>query len=195
LAEKVPQPRVQIALRKAASIRPVYGFKVKIYQLSDVQNIDPGEFLRDLATIGTRIIYLSRRNLLRHVLSNCVAREYGYHFRQGDRVHISPMRLEPSALLEMMNKRAKHGRNEAAALGQLAAHRIVYENDLLSQLRQQRCLTECFRFLDVPPQRVDTDLVRGVTGPLPSLITNYDEVVAALRDTEYECFLNDTAYD
>jgi len=194
LEAKVPDPVGHVASCEAASKKPVYGFKVKVYQLSDIQNINPGVFLRQMATAGAKLIFLTRRNLLRHALSNYIARANRYHFRRGEKVELEPIHFEPEELLEVMSRRARHRRNEEAAISGLDAHRMVYEDDLLAAVDQQRSLRCCFEFLGVPPRSVFTDYIRGVTGPLSRRISNYAEVAGALRGTPYEKFLDDSAY-
>lgn len=194
LAERVRHSLGYIESHEAASEKPVYGFKVKIYQLSETQKLVPAEFLRNLVNVGTKIIFLSRRNLLRHALSNYVARANRYHFRIGERVDVKPVHFEPEELLEVMNRRAEHRRKEEAAVLNLDVHRMVYEDDLIDPVVQQRSLNDCFTFLGVPLQPVFTDLIRGVTGPLSSYFSNYSEVAAALKNTQYEHFLSDPAY-
>jgi hypothetical protein len=173
----------------------MYGFKVKIYQLTDTQQLDPMAFLNQMARENTKIIFLGRRNLLRHALSNYLARENRYHFRVGDTVGLRPIRVEPADLLETMNRRAAYQRSEEAAVRGVLVHRMVYEDDLIDPGSQRRSLRSCCAFLGVRPERVSTDLVRSVTGPVSSYILNYSDVVDALAGTPYEQFLTDPAYD
>lgn len=195
LRAALTDPFVHVARCQAASAKPVHGFKVKIYQLKDAQQIAPALFLNEMARMGTKIIFLSRRNVLRQVLSNRIALANRYHFRLGDTVVLEPVRVEPTELLAAIASRDEHRRDEEAAIGSLVVHRMVYENDLISPEAQRRSLESCFGFLGVAPEPVFTDLVRGVTGPLSSHIVNYASVVAALAGTPYEHLLADPAYD
>ena len=191
LANAVSDPIEHVARFAAASPKPVHGFNVKIYQLSDTQHVVPAVFLSALARVGTRILFLSRRNLLRHALSNRLALANRYHFRTGDTVALEPVRIDPPALLAALDKRAEHRRSEEAAIAGLVVHRMVYEDDLIDLEAQRRSLKGCFAFLGVPSEPVVTDLIRGVTGPVSSHIVNYREVAEVLKGTPYEHWLED----
>jgi LPS sulfotransferase NodH len=81
LGEKVKDPFNQIAKCAAVSRKPVYGFKVKIYQLTDNQSMRPDTFLQNMAAKSVKILFLSRRNHLRQVISNRLAVANQYHYR------------------------------------------------------------------------------------------------------------------
>src|SRR3954469_16063388 len=70
LDRPVRSPHLWIAAHRAAQGAAAgYGFKVKIYQLTDAQGIaDPGRWLGGMDRRGWSVIWLHRRNLLRHVL-------------------------------------------------------------------------------------------------------------------------------
>ena len=77
LFNPVKFPKLFVRARCRAAVKPVYGFKVKIYQLNGMtwtsprQSIsDPSTFLRYFQQRGWKIIYLRRENLLRTEISN-----------------------------------------------------------------------------------------------------------------------------
>ena len=73
-------PRLYIDLSASRYQSRVYGFKLLSYQLKDVQQIyDPEKFLLSLYESGYKFIYLTRRNLLAHALSNINARQKKFH--------------------------------------------------------------------------------------------------------------------
>lgn len=195
LETAIVDPFGHIAACQATSAKPLYGFKVKIYQLTETQRIPPVLFLSTMARMGTRIVFLSRRNVLRQVLSNRLALANRYHFRAGDKPELKPIRVDPTELLEAITRRARYRRDEEEAIGNLPVYRMVYEDDLISPQAQQRSLTSCFAFLGVSDEPISTDLVRGVTGSVSSHIVNYTDVAVALGGTPYKHLLEDPAYD
>ena len=105
-----------------------------------------------------------------------------------------PIHIDPSELLEAINRRAAYSRSEEEVVASLIVHRMVYEDDLMIPEACARSLERCFEFLGVPSEPVFTDLVRGVNGHLSSHIVNYDEIAAALKGTPHEQWLDDPAY-
>ena len=81
---RVPFPAQFVKLKSALTLKKHFGFKVKIYQLVEIQNIkDPREFIMEFYNRGWKIISLKRENLLRHVISFWFAEENKkYHFKK-----------------------------------------------------------------------------------------------------------------
>lgn len=173
--------------------RPVFGFKVKIYQLTDAQKVDPREFLSELRVQSYRIIYLRRNNLLRHAISNTFAEaRRSYHDRStGPRPSLA---VDPAQLIGVMQRRQKHLDNEAVVLEGFEYLTVEYERDLLDPRQHQPTADRVFAFLGLEPVSVATDLSRSVSGSLSDRIANYDELAAALDGTEFSHFLTDPAY-
>lgn len=187
----VPESHVERHARLAG--RRVFGFKVKIYQLTWIQDRDPASFLRSLQGRGYRIIHLYRENLLRHAISNLYAEHRGhYHDRAvGERPSIE---VDPDRVTEAMRRRQQHRDDEDRSLAGLEHLRLTYEDDLLVPSRQEDAAVRVFRHLGLEPVEVSTSLARSVTGHLADRITNYDELVRSLADTPYERFLEDVRY-
>ena len=193
LAEPVADPIQFLAATAAGSAKAVFGFKVKIYQLTDAQNTDPRVFLDQLRDRSYKIIYLRRNNLLRHAISNTFAEaRRSYHDRStGPRPSLA---VDPEQLIGVMQRRQAHLDNEAVVLGGFDYLTIEYEKDLLDPAQHQPTADRVFGFLGVEPVSVGTDLSRSVSGSLSDRIANYDELVAALAGTEFDRFLDDPAY-
>jgi len=67
--------------------KSVYGFHVKIYQLTDDHlMLDPARFLKQLCSSGWIILYLKRNNVLRQAVSNELAFKRGlFHLPKEER--------------------------------------------------------------------------------------------------------------
>ncbi len=193
LAEHVAQPLQLVESYALASPRPVFGFKVKIYQLSDTQHVDPAAFLGELVGAGYRIIYLRRNNLLRHAISNSFAEMRGtYHDHSaGPRPALT---VDPAALIEVMGRRQAHLDREAAVLAPYEYVQVDYEADLLRPECHQPTADRVFRALDLDPVTVATDLSRSVSGDLTQRIANYADLEKALEGTPFSRFLEDPSY-
>jgi LPS sulfotransferase NodH len=193
LADPVADPLKFLEETARSSAKPVFGFKVKIYQLADAQNVDPQEFLGDLRDRSYRIVYLRRNNLLRHAISNTFAEaRRSYHDRSaGPRPSLT---VDPGQIIGVMQRRQKHLENEAAVLEGFDFLTVDYEKDLLDPMQHQSTADRVFTFLGIEPAAVETDLSRSVSGSLSERIANYDELAAALEDTEFSRFLTDPSY-
>lgn len=175
---------------------PVWGFKVKVYQLTRHQGLeDPQAFLAALADRGHRIIHLRRRNLLRQAVSNAVAVGGGrYLYAEGEERKPVTVHMDPTETIEVMRRRVAHAAAEDTALAGLEHLSLTYEDDLLEPARQQATADRVVRYLGRDPVPVTTHLRRIVSGGLGDRVENWDEVAAALAGTEFETFLDDPAY-
>jgi LPS sulfotransferase NodH len=193
LSTKVTSPRWTAERLRLRHARHAVGFHVKIYQLTDDQGVaDPGAWLRGMHGRGWRVISLRRENLLRHVLSNMTAQAANrYEERAGstDRVRIRP-HVDPSELMHWMGVRASVGAREAAALDGVGHLSLTYEEHLADPDSWRGTMQQVFTHLDLSPVDVATTLIRQNPGRLDELIANYDEVAAAIRDTEYAPYLD-----
>lgn len=193
LADAVDHPVAFVDNLAARSPKPVFGFKVKIYQLTGAQQTDPAEFLRHLRSRSYQIIYIRRNNLLRHAISNEFAEaRSSYHDRSdGPRPSLT---IDPQKLIGVMERRQAHLDDEAAILADLTHIRVDYESDLLDPRRHQPTADRVFAALGLESVPVGTDLARSVSGSLADRIANYDDLLVALRETEFSRFLTDPAY-
>lgn len=175
---------------------PVWGFKVKVYQLTRHQGLaDPHAFLAALAERGHRIIHLRRRNLLRQAVSNAVAVGSGrYLHAEGDEPGVVTVNLDPAETIEVMRRRLAHAAAEDAALAGLEHLDVVYEDDLLDPARHQATADRVVGYLGREPQPVATRMRRSGSPHLSDQVENWDEVAAALAGTEFEAFVDDPAY-
>lgn len=190
LRAKVPSVRLWVAGERRRHPTLVYGFHVKIYQLTDVQGVaDPARWLRRMADQGWRVLSLRRRNVLRHVLSNLAINATGLTH---DRLGQGPTRLtvDPVELVRWMDIRSEVGRRETAALSGVNHEAFVYEDDLLDSANWPETMARAFSFIGLDPVPVGTTLKRRNPGRLPDLIENYDEVAAAVASAGYAAFLN-----
>jgi hypothetical protein len=181
-----------IKSQAALSKRPVYGFKVKVYQLTQDQGIqDPQKFMFDLHTQGWRIIYLKRHNILRQALSNIVAehRNSYHHRRREGRLELGKITIDCVDLLGRMKEREGYLAQEEQVLADLPHFPLVYERDLLSTETWQTNLDRIFAYLELPSAPVNTQLAKIAPNSLADLIENYGEVAQAMREAGYGEYL------
>jgi hypothetical protein len=170
----------------------IFGFHVKIYQLTDVQRVtDPGRWLRRMHERGWRVLALRRRNLLRHVLSNIsIAATGTVHDRSGAEERVA-LTVDPDEVRYWIGIRAQVGRAEGLALEGVPHEPFIYEDDLLDDASWPETTRRAFTHLGVSPVPVATTLHRRNEGGLRTLVANYDELARSLSGTPYAQFLDD----
>jgi hypothetical protein len=174
-----------------ASDRPAYGFKAKVYQLSEDQHLDPRAFVRRLTGDGWQVVYLYRRNLLRQALSNVVARHRrAYHRKAGqDGPGLPKVRVDCDALLRSMTNRRNFLAEEHRVLDGVPHVEVVYEDDLLPGERHQQAADRVFRHLGLEPVEIRTDHLRVTSDRLADFVDNHEEVAACVGRTDFAPFL------
>ncbi|WP_353930089.1 hypothetical protein WJM97_17570 [Okeanomitos corallinicola TIOX110] len=186
-------PNSYINGKSKNSSKSIYGFKVKIYQLTQVQKIkDPKYFLENLHKNNWKIIYLKRDNLFRHALSNLVAlNKNQYHLKVSQELkEKSKINVDCELLIEIMSKREKFLKEEADVLRNIPHITITYEDDLLRQKQHQNTLNNIFDFLDIDSHLIGTTLLKIVPDNLESIIENYEEVISKVSQSQYVDFLH-----
>jgi LPS sulfotransferase NodH len=170
----------------------VYGFKVKIYQLTEQHDIKcPVSFLEYAHNNGWKILYLYRENVFEHVLSNCVAEELGqYHFsKKSNKVNYSKLKLnlDCDSLISRMNERVQYKKDEELSMGDIPHMTIKYED--LSTNIQSVCST-IYNYLGIENYKTYTEIQKTNTKRYSDLIVNIDEVIKKLREANLEKYIN-----
>jgi LPS sulfotransferase NodH len=198
LMHRVLAPRRFVEGNAARAATDAYGFKVKIYQLSNKQGLRPGEFLHDLHDRGWQVIYLRRDNILRQTISILAAKARGAYSHA---VNDGPLRdrtlaVDVPLLLNILRKRSQHVADEAACLVGIPHAEVCYEDDLLRETAQRETAARLFRLINVADDvLVKTKWVRTGRDILADSIANYREVEAALVGTQFEKYLSDRRYE
>ena len=185
-----PRRFVEITARQAPA--KAYGFHVKITQLHGWQRIhDIAGFLKDMEEGGWQIIYLSRKNVLRHVVSNIFAEAAGTFHMDGNETRPTSVSLTLKRLEYELRLRIKLGEAERHALKGRRAFELVYERDLLEPERQKDTFAALQEIVGVKGVPLKPRLKKMVLAPLSELLSNYDEVADWLSTRpEYARFLD-----
>lgn len=173
-----------------------FGFKVKSYQLTRHQGIaDPRAFMEGLVDHGYAVLHLSRRNLLRHAISNLYALQSGaYHYRQDEGATRPLVEVDPAEVVRVMRRREGHAAMEAEILANIDAHPITYEDDLLDPSRHQPTVDGVLGILGLDPVPVSTRYTRSVSGRVKDSVANYDALAQALEEAGFGEYLDDSVY-
>lgn len=197
LALPVFFPRQHVLARCANSGAAVYGCKILSYQVSQVQPIkERQQFISDLSRLGFQIIYLKRRNLLQHALSNMRARQFGFHSKTselapgaGSAGAPAAITVDPDELLRWMQGSAHLERFESEALQDVPHLPLVYEDHLADASSHEATAASAFDFLGLDHVPVSTEYRKLSPASLRDSVANYDELVQALHGTPFAPYL------
>lgn len=164
---------------------------VKINHLVDDRRrpVDPGRFVRSLVAAGWRVVYLHRRNTVRHVMSNVVAEHRGapHHFGETDLVH--RVRVDMDAFVARVNHRFELTRAERLALQGVDVHEIVYEDHLERAASHQATIDGVADWLALARRPVHTRHRKVVTADLRDVVVAYDEFVDGLTAAGLDAYV------
>lgn len=166
-------------------------FHAKTYQLSRDRKrpIDPTVFLSALFGDGWRIIYLRRRNKVRHALSNIVAEQRGkYHKTSDDKEKLNVL-VDCDSFVERVNERFRFENAEKEALENISYHAVVYEDDLEKPDAHQDTIDRILDYVALEHRVVATEYRKVNTRSLSDLILNYDEFTDCLLEQGWQGFL------
>ena len=177
---------------------PIYGFEVLSTQLQ-AGLIDTREFVSMLDDFGVRqFILLTRRNILRKIVSNLVARERGrWRLKMGETAPMTRIFIDPEnvrlACTKPLVEHIRDFREDYRALEETLGNRrtlqLVYEDDIAGDPRcAYRRICE---FLNLAQVDLSVRHTRTTPQPLRDVIRNYNEVEMAIADTEFAWMLNE----
>ena len=179
------------------STAPIYGYRIKIYDLIMFHNHtfqESIEFMRNEFNNGNKIIFLNRENKFRQAMSSLVAEARGdFHYKADSKgakkkIHIDaksiPMRIDKLNEFTQWDKRALDG---------FEFLDINYETDLLPQEKHQETLDRICSFLNIDPCVATSEYKRSSVNQLEDYIENYDEVKSVLEENQLHTYLNQLA--
>jgi hypothetical protein len=167
---------------------PVVGFDLKIPQLEELPRLHHAIIEADFD-----VIHLTRTNTLRSVISERIMWQ---RISDGDTVvhrdytpAAASINIDPAALIAHMHRRLELDeriRTLYAPLGPRYCH-LAYES-FESEPDAPRTLAPILQHLGLDPAKATfrQDLKRQNPAPLRDLVTNFEDLAAALRNTPFE---------
>ncbi|WP_017324081.1 hypothetical protein [Synechococcus sp. PCC 7336] len=193
LHRAVPLPHLHVDVCASRCSQPVYGFKLLSYQLKRVQPLSNREqFLRELSDRGYRLIYLTRRNLLYHALSNLHSRQRRqfHHSAERGRFEYRRWHVDVEAVLDWIAGSERLAAYEQRLLQDIPHLALTYEADLQNAACHQHTVDRICDFLDLPSTPASATLVKLMPTRLEDMLENHEELKAALRSSPYERYVS-----
>lgn len=185
--------------RRLPTRSPVRGYKFKTTHTPRQSSPAAAHrFFEQQHGAGVQIIRLQRKNIFRQALSaQMVGKRNDLHAWRDKAASTSAPRpaahVDVEDLIGRMEyfERLTHFQDEAlAGVPHLA---VSYEEALLQQDRHQATADRIFEYLGLPSALVETRLKKLTSNDLSRIVSNLDEVEAALRDTRFGRFLEPAA--
>ncbi|MDE0087570.1 MAG: hypothetical protein OXU23_17745 [Candidatus Poribacteria bacterium] len=194
LARRVLNPLLYVTCKsRIQSASEVYGFKVKIYQLTRTQKLDDViGFFKRLIEDQWQVIYLKRENLLRHAISNMIAENTRLYHRFSDDQAFCKKKINVNyqQLLIRMEKRERFQEAELEVLEHIHYIPLIYERNLVDADAQQETVDMLCDLIEISRCPVQTNLVRINRGTLSNIVCNYHEIRTKIEQTRFAQFLD-----
>ncbi len=157
-------------------------FHLKVYHLTEerCRPVNPKRILRTFYDHGWKIIFLRRRNRIKHVLSDWVRDRRGRPHKKDDENERYRLQIDCDVFAEMVQGREKFEAMERDCLASMDFHEVVYDDDLEDASRHQSTVDGIFQFLQMPSVPVSTRYRKVNTQSMEDLIINYDEFKASM---------------
>jgi LPS sulfotransferase NodH len=166
-------------------------FHLKIYHLTRDRRrpVDPSRFLTSLDKDGWKVLYLRRRNTVRHQLSNAVRETRGRPHKFDDEHERYRILIDCESFVEKVSERLSFEQAERIALEDIDFCEVVYEDDLENASMHQSTIDRILDFVSLERRPVTTNHRKVNTQDLNDLIINYDEFVQCLVKSDLDRFL------
>lgn len=190
---KLRSPSDFLSSRSRLTGRMVYGCKVKIYDLTQYQQMSMHQssmFLTQLYQNGWKFIHIRRTNLFLQALSSLVAEHRkAYHFMSRSKFEEAPMHLDADSLPWRIRLLQTYQEQENYVLRTLEHLSINYERDLYENERHQSTLDLILDHLELERVKAKSEFVRTSSDNPSKYISNYTDLITKLRGTDLERYL------
>lgn len=196
LSQAIRFPRLSVYQRVRQANTEVYGFTMTVEQLRQVQQLaNPNQFLQDLHRGGCRVIYLKRRDPLRHAIATLKNQNTSCRFNSpGAPLRTGKFTVDASELIACL-KYLDNQRVEADAIVHEIPHlTLTYEDDLMDPNSHEAAAHQLSDFLMIPNIVPVGNAMKLVHQKLADLVTNYDELSEALAASDYAYLLSKNRY-
>lgn len=185
-------PKATLLKRAYHCPTSVYGFKLLMYHMIDVHQMEsPVRFLDWLSDQHFKVIYLRRKDRLRHAMSLVVsAKRKILHQRVSDKsIAMEPVQINPADVLETVAKFEANYQLESDLLTHIPHLSLTYEEDLEAAHQHQVTSDRVFDYLELPSQSVKAKLKKIMPVDLSQSILNYEDVMTAIDRSQYSHLL------
>jgi len=143
-----------------------------------------------------KVIWLKRENKFRQAVSSAMADARGLLHVWKDREDLrsgdARVNIEPEDLASRIEYFERLTQFQERALTGIQYVQVTYESDLLREESHQNAVNRVFDYLDLDSVPVQARLKKLSSKDLSESISNYDELMAALKHTPHVQYLEDS---
>lgn len=186
--KKMPYPFIYY--RRFLSLKQFYGFTLFNYHFSKI-----GRAIRLLNSMGWKIIYLERKDIITQTLSVIVATKTDHWHNYGDSSEkTESFSIPVERFLKEIKKRLRWHKREADIVQAIPHFTVCYEHHLQNKSDWQNSLNQVFQYLGAEEAPVQSNLKKMYPKPYSELIENYEELINALKKSEIKFLLERADY-
>jgi hypothetical protein len=172
----IPFPRIYLKGYSKKYSKHYFGFKLKIFHLTEQLKTDPATFFEKNLK-GYRIIFLYRQNIPMQVISNLLAYHNSkYHLRKKEKFDFEKIHIDPEDFIRRLNRRIDHLKLEIQILSKYDYLKLCYETDLIDENMHQKTVNKICDYLGLESSLIKTTLTKSNSYDVKDIITNYDEI-------------------
>ncbi len=155
-------------------------FHLKIYHLTrdrirrGKKPIHPRAFMKKLHEDGWKIIYLKRKNTVRHMFSNFIVGHRRRYDKSDDAEEDIKIQVDMELFEASVEQALDHEREEMQALVGLEYHQLIYEEDLENGDNHQKTVGKILDFFSLKERKAKTVSKRINKKSLEEQILNYE---------------------
>lgn len=184
VAKKFPRLFVWYNYRKRK--KEHYGFKLILGQVQDVES-----FVQSLYKQGYILINLQRHDIIQTAFSACIAKQSGQWYINQEQKRVNEKIVIDKNELFL---RITHTIQQNELQNKLITHKkyidVVYESDLLDTHKQAGFIPRICEQLAIPIESLNAISIKTHERPLSERVSNYNELIAELKDSEYAQYVD-----
>lgn len=160
--------------------------------------VEPAWFASEINRLGIRIIRMRRRNLVKAAVSQIRAREFAEHSKQkygqaswGVRKAkdiLPPSHIEFAEISKLVDRSARQVAEFETFCASLTTPALDIEYSELTR-DIDGTVEKVFRFLGLDPVRRPPEFVKATSDDLSEALSNFDDLIAGFRGTDYEAMV------
>ncbi len=190
LKRRVAFPLPLVRSFEQQSEKPVYGWKLLSYQLLNVQTgvKDKKAFFEQLIQKENyKLIYLTRGNKVKQALSIIYAFYRGtWHNKEGsEQRQIERFEMDPKIFHHFLKEVDILDKFEKEMIADIPHLFLTYEDNLKEVIQHELTIKHISDYLNIEAVKPDTSLRRVTPSKLENMISNKQQVIKYLANTDY----------
>lgn len=186
-------PFVKLHYHSTISPKPIFGFKLLTYQLTDVHKINdlPSFFDKLILHKKYQLIYLERKNILEQAISNINAFQSGkFHYSVGEKAK-SSITLDVDKVMMWLDILSGRRDLEQRLISKYPFLHLTYEDSLADSNVHQQTADQVLDFLGASKFEIKPSTLKKILEkkPLQELVDNYDDLYKKIKNSRHEAFL------